>query len=151
MNTALRRATLGLVLFTGACASARPAADFSGQGRYDRARQTAETSIVWNIRNDNWNAFRVMAVLEGTTTVPLGVVEGHSSMKKLERSIWTIGRTVCFELVNTVTGETHVTEAYTIAPGQRVVMHIQPSVRLTTVFPHNLSAAEVAEIRKRSR
>jgi hypothetical protein len=35
--------------------------------------------------------------------------------------------------------------------GQRVVMHIQPSVRMTTVFPHNLSASDVSKIRKRDR
>lgn len=151
MKTALRRATLGLVLFTGACASARPAPDFSGQGHFDRLRRTAETSIVWSIRNDNWNAFRVTAVLEGSTRLPLGVVDGHTSMRKLERSVWAVGRVVCFHLTNTVTGETHVTEGYVVSPGQRVIMHIQPSVRLTTVFPHNLSASEVAEIRKRER
>lgn len=149
MNTALRRATLGLVLFTGACASARPA-DFSGQGRHDRLRRTAETSIVWNIDNDNWNAYRVTAVVQGTTRLPLGVVDGHTSMRKLERSIWAVGRTVHFELLNTVTGETHRTEPYVIAPGQRVVMHILPSVRLTTVFPRELSARDIAEIRRRN-
>ena len=148
MKTALRRATLGLVVLTGACASARPA-DFNGQGRHERLQRTAETSIVWSITNDNWNAYRVAAVVEGTTVLPLGVVDGHASMRKLERSIWAVGRNVHFELVNTVTGETHRTEAYIIAPGQRVVMHILPSVRLTTVFPRALSARDVAEIRRR--
>ena len=151
MKNALRRATLGLVLFTGACASARPVADFDGQARHDRLLRDAESSIVWSIRNDNWNAFRVTAVIEGTTSLPLGVVEGHGSLRKLERSLWAIGRPVHFELTNTVTGERYLTEVYMIAPGQRVVMHIQPSVRLTTVFPRTLSAAEVAEIRRRSR
>jgi hypothetical protein len=151
MKTALRRATLGLVLFTGACANARPVPDFNGQRRHDRLRRTAETSIVWSIRNDNWNAFRVTAVVDGTTRLPLGTIEGHASTKKLERSMWAVGRTVQFELLNAVTGERHVTDAYLIAPGQRVVMHIQHSVRLTTVFPRALSASEVAEIAKRDR
>ena len=69
MKTALRRATLGLVLFTGACAGARSVPDYNGQGHYDRLRRTAETSIVWSIRNDNWNAFRVTAVLENTESL----------------------------------------------------------------------------------
>lgn len=136
------------LLAVGGCATLPSQPDFSGQRRFDDARRKAESTVIWYIDNSNWNTFRITALLDGTTEFPLVVVEGNSHVTRVQRLDWTVMRLVYFRLVNTVTGETHITEPYSIGPGQKVLMDIKPSVRLTTVFPLNFSAADLARLEK---
>lgn len=136
-----------LLLSVTACASTGSPADFSGQARAERARNTAEASLIWNITSQNWNAYRVTALLDGSTPFPIGTVDGFGRLKRTQNVPWTTMRVLSLRLTNTVTGVEYLTEPYHVGPGQKVVITIQPSLSLTTVFPLNFSEADLRSLR----
>jgi hypothetical protein len=127
---------VSLALFTAGCASGRGLStpDFTGERRDRAAELEAQAEITWVVHNTNWHAYRVAAMIEGTTRYDLGIVDGGSALVLRRRAPFTTGRAIVFELTNRVDGSVVRLEPREVAPGCKVLLTIQPFARQSTLL-----------------